>query len=182
MNLKSDFTYAWDLTKAGIHAALMKYAKAEETISTELANRALKAEKLCWKEETRVQYAFLRKLERVNPQQAELFQEKLNGFTFRSIADLPDPSTTGYFMGIAAAVLVGLLLGWFMPQSWILPKLIGRVATIAVAVLVFGGIGASLFMRMLKEKRWEQKIKQVEQYMSQLEELKKELSELCADQ
>lgn len=179
MDLRSDFAYAWDLTKAGVYATLSKKGKDGEDLTLETANRVLKAEKLCWREESRVQYAFLQKLDRDKPQQAKQFREKLNEFSFSSIESSAGTNMAGYLLGIAVAVILGVLLGWFMPASWILPRLIGRGLTIAVAVLVLGGAGASICLGLLKEKQNEQKKKQVEQYMSQLEELRKSLSELC---
>ena len=179
MSLTSNFEMAWKPVEQSVRATLLREQQERNTVTLACANRAWEQEKWNWSDTAKIQFSFLRELEKKRPDYAKTFRDKISKFAFQEVQLPTLPNPVPYVLGAAGTAVAGGALGWFLPATSFLPKLIGRIPTITAGCVILGGLGGGIMKELWDSQAGTVLENSAELYMTQLEPLHRTLRELC---
>lgn len=179
MSLASDFELAWKPVGAAVSAALLLELKEHNAVTLECAEQAWKRELRHWHDPMRPQGSFLKGLEKKNPACAKKLMSAMEAFAFQEAQLPPVPSGVPYAAGGVICAALGALVGFVLPASFFLPRLIGRIPTVLLGAALFAGVGGGLLHTMWQVKAEAARADCSRLYTDQLDVLHEMLRELC---
>ncbi len=179
MSLVSDFELAWKSTRAAVSAALLQEQKERNEVTVECAEQAWRRELRHWSDPMRPQGSFLKGLAKKNPTCAQKLKTAMEAFSFREVQLPPVPSGVPYAAGSVVCAVLGALVGFVLPATFFLPRLIGRVPTVLLGAVLFAGVGGGLLHTVRQVKAEAARADCSRLYTDQLDALHKMLRELC---
>lgn len=179
MSLEADFERVWKPVASAIGGSLVKKQREENVVTLDDAAQAWRHEKRNWDDPMRVQSSFLSALEKKSPECARQFRAALDRFAFQEVELAALPSSAPYVAGTTGAAVLGGVVGGLLPQTSLLPRLVGRVPVIVIGGAVFAGLGGSVMRGLWQSKTQTVNEDAAQQYTAQLEPLKAALLEIC---
>lgn len=179
MSLVSDFELAWKPTAAAVSAALLKEQKEHNAVTLKCAEQAWKRELLHWHDPMRPQGSFLKGLEKKNHACAQKLISAMEAFAFQEAVMPALPSGVPYAVGGVICAALGALIGFVLPATFFLPKLIGRIPTVLLGTTIFAGVGGGLLRTVWQVKAETVRADCSHLYTNQLDALHKVLRGLC---
>lgn len=179
MSLVSDFELAWKPVRAAVSAALLRELKEHNTVTLDCAEQTWKRELHHWHDPMRPQGSFLKGLEQKNPACAQKLMSTMETFAFQRAQLPPVPSGVPYVAGGVICAALGALVGFVLPDTSFLPRLISRIPTVLLGTALFAGLGGGHLHTMWQLKAEAVRADCSRLYTDQLDALHEVLRELC---
>lgn len=179
MGFAEDFAVLWDQEKKQLNSAVLVQEKSEDGISLEKLQQAYRTVAGKWSDSFSAEYGFMKRMQRMDAELADRFQEKLNGFSFVKEPKPEEPSWIPY-VGVEVVVcLLGAGIGYLLANRSIIGKFLNAKIAAVLAAIVLGAFAAGIIKEMWQNKKQEAWHDVGNGYRAQIERLGKELLEIC---
>lgn len=181
MSLISDFDLAWKSYEDKLTSYVAQNAMKNKLTDADEFNDHYKKTIRMWDDESKVQGGFVIKWDNTSSGFREKFMAILNNYRFESDDNLKKVSLAPYAGITIALSFLGGVIGYFIPGSFILKKLLGNIPVILIATVVFASTGGGIVKALYNNsvaKRCEQSAKY---FCSQIENLHMKLQDFCSN-
>jgi len=179
MPLETDFERVWKPVASAVGGALVKKQLEKNMVTLDDAAQVWRRERRNWDDPMRVQSSFMSALEKKSPECARRFRTALDQFKFQEVTLAAPPSPVPYVIGTAVATVLGGAVGGLLPQTSLLPRLVGRVPCVIIGCAVFAGVVGSVMRGLWQSKSQVVNEDAAQQYTAQLEPLRTALLAIC---
>ncbi|MDO5338092.1 MAG: hypothetical protein Q4E89_11685 [Eubacteriales bacterium] len=179
MGFAEDFEVLWEQEKKQLNSAVLVQEESEDGVSPEKLQQAYRTTARKWSDSLSAEYSLMKRMRRMEPELAERFQEKLDGFSFAREPAPQEPSLIPY-LGVEALIcLLGAGIGYLLASRSIIGRFLNAKIAAVLAAVILGVFAAGIIKEMWKNKKQEAWHKTGDGYRAQIEKLGRELLEIC---
>lgn len=179
MSFTQDFERIWKSVNSSISGVLIGKQHESNIVTIDDANHAWRRERQNWDDPMRVQNSFLVMLDKKKPEYARRFRDELDDFSFAKVDLVKLPSPVPYLAGTTGIAVLGGVFGGILPETSFITNMIGRIPTVLVSSLFFGGIGGGVLRGLWQSKTHSANEGAAQKYASQLRPLHDALIKIC---
>lgn len=180
MSLISDFDLAWKSYEDKLTSYVAQNSNNNKMINADDFNNHYKRTIRMWDDESKVQGGFVNKWDKEFPGFRNEFFSIMNDYQFQTVEAHKKPSFIPYIAILVAIMAAGGIIGYLIPASFILKRLIGNILVVIIAVIVFAVTGGGILKALYENSVSKSCSQFAVQFNSQIENLHTKLRNLCS--
>ena len=179
MPFEQDFERIWRSSVSSFDGVLTGKQRDSNIVTIEDAANVWGREKQNWNDPMRVQNSFMVMLERKSPEHAQNFRRAIERFMFQEVTLVKLPSPVPYVAITTVIAIIGGVMGWKLPATSFLPRIIGRIPAILLIFLFFGVVTSGITRELWQTKTRHANDGAAQKYTAQLASLHGTLLKIC---
>ena len=180
MSLISDFDLAWKSYEDKLASYTAQNVMNHKLTDADDFNHHFQRTIRMWEDESKAQGGFVTKWENTYPGFREKFMSILNTYRFESANNFKKTSPVPYIGVTVALSIIGGIVGCFIPENFILKKLIGHVPVILISLAVFAFVGGGIVKALFENSVGKDCRESAGYFQAQIESLHMKLQNFCS--